>query len=71
MIPGEVAAMDRYTKNFAKSLELIQATFTLKEAYLQAHHPELSKKEITAILYQNILKRKERLWKLQKGSWKP
>ena len=71
MIGREATAVDRYIKNFAKTLELIQATFTLKEAYLQAKHPDLTKKEIAAIMYQNILKRKERQWKSQKGSLKP
>jgi len=58
--------MNRYQKNFAKTLELIDTCFTLKEAYFRRRYPTRSSQEITELLYQDILERKERQWKSQK-----
>ncbi len=59
--------MDRYQKNFSKSLELIDICFNLEEAYLKKIHPQASQKDINNIIFQGILSRKKRQWRLQKA----
>ena len=58
--------MNRYQNNFAKTLELIDTCFTLKEAYFRHRYPARSRQEIMELLYQDILERKERQWRSQK-----
>ncbi len=63
--------MDRYQKNLAKSLELIEVCFDLKEAYLKTKYPEASQQDIKDMIYKGILLRKERQCKSLKVSLKP
>ncbi len=58
---------EKLQKNFAKSIELIDACFKLKVAYLQQKYPDASQKEIKNMIYKEILARKERQWKSQKA----
>ena len=51
-----------YKNNLAKTLEVIELCFTLKEAYLRQQHPLASPREIRQMICQGILKRKERQW---------
>jgi hypothetical protein len=55
--------MDKYQKNFYKTLELIQTCFDLKEAYLKSKYPAASPEEIRKLVYQQILERKTKQWK--------
>lgn len=57
----------KYQRNLAKSLELIDMCFNLKEAYLKQKHPEASRQEIIDMVYKGILSRKEKQWKSQKA----
>ena len=59
--------MKRFQKNLSKSLELIDACFNLKEAYLKQKYPEASQQEIIDMVYKGILLRKEKQWKSQKA----
>jgi hypothetical protein len=63
--------MDRYQKNLAKTLELIDVCFNLKQAYLKKQCPEASQQDIKGMIYKGILLRKKRQWKLPKASLKP
>ena len=63
--------LDKYQKNLAKSLELIDVCFNLKEAYLKQKYPATSQQEINAMIYQGILSRKKRQWKSPGASSKP
>jgi hypothetical protein len=49
-------------KNLSKTLELIDLCFKLKESYLMQQHPQATTEEIRELIYQDILKRKERQW---------
>jgi hypothetical protein len=53
---------NKYKQNLAKTLELIELCFTLKEAYLRQQHPLASPGEIRQMICQGILERKERQW---------
>jgi len=59
--------MNRYHKNFAKSLELIQICFDLKEAYLKQIYPQASQEHINRVIFQRMLSRKKSQWKSQKA----
>jgi len=63
--------MNKYQKNLAKSLELIEVCFTLKQAYLKNKYPEAAQQDIKDMIYRGILSRKKRLWKSPKASLKP
>jgi len=67
----ENSLKDRYHRNLAKTLELIDACFNLKEAYLKRPHPEASQQDINNMIFQGILSRKEKQWKSPKASSKP
>ena len=67
----ENSLMDKYQRNLAKSLELIDVCFNLKEAYLKQKHPAAPQQEISAMIYQGILSRKKRQWKSPGASSKP
>ncbi len=60
-----------YKKNLAKTLELIDLCFQLKEAYLRQRHPSASPLEIRQVIYSGILARKERQWTSPDPSSKP
>ena len=49
-------------RNLARTLELIDLCFKLKEAYFKQRHPQASPKEIRAMIYHGILSRKEKQW---------
>lgn len=59
--------MDGYHKKLAKSLELIDICFNLKEAYLKQIYPEASQQKINSMIFKGILSRKKRQWKSQKA----
>ena len=63
--------MGKYQKNLAKSLELIEICFNLKEAYLKQLHPGTSQQDINRMIFQSIVSRKEKQWKSPKASLKP
>ena len=63
--------MDKYQKNLAKSLELIDVCFNLKEAYLKQLYPGASQQDIDSKIYQGILSRKKGQWKSPRASSKP
>lgn len=58
---------DKYLRNFRKSLALIDTCFTLKEAYLKSKHPGSSEETIRRMVYEDVLKRKERQWKRRRA----
>ena len=49
-------------RNLARTLELIDLCFNLKEAYLRQQHPQAPPKEIRELIYRGILSRKEKQW---------
>ncbi len=59
--------IDVYHKKLAKSLELIETCFNLKEAYLKQIYPGASQQEINSMIFKGILSRKEKQWKSQKA----
>jgi len=63
--------LDKYRKNLAKSLELIDVCFNLKEAYLKQVYPGASQQDIDSMIFQGILSRKKRQWKSPGASSKP
>jgi len=63
--------MDQYQKNLAKTLELIEVCFNLKQAYLEKRYPEASQQDIKDMIYKGILSRKGRQWKSPKALSKP
>jgi len=63
--------MDIYKKNLAKTLELIEICFNLKQAYLSKIYPEASQQDIKDMIYKGILLRKKRQWKSPKALSKP
>jgi hypothetical protein len=58
-------------KNLARTLELIDLCFRLKEAYFRQEHPGASPKKISKLIYQGILVRKEKQWMLPKSCSTP
>jgi len=56
---------ERCRRNLDKTLGLIDACFTLKEAWLKQQHPGLSESEIRRRIYRGIVARKERQWTSQ------
>ena len=48
--------------NLARTIELIDLCFRLKEAYLRQQHPEASPEKIRDLIDRGILARKERQW---------
>lgn len=66
-----VAAEERLRKNFLKTMELIDACFTLKAAYLKQRYPQESDREIARRIYRGILKRKQAQWTFRDKSLKP
>ena len=48
--------------NLARTIELIDLCFKLKEAYLRRQHPEASPEKIRDLIDQGILARKEQQW---------
>ena len=51
-------------RNLARTLELIDVCFKLKESYLKQQYPQASPEKITEMIYQAILLRKESQWTL-------
>jgi hypothetical protein len=51
-------------KNLSRTLELIDLSFRLKEAYFRLLYPEASTERIQKLIYQGILARKEKQWTL-------
>ncbi len=49
-------------KNLARTIELIDLCFKLKEAYLRRQHPEASPEKIRDLINRGILARKEQQW---------
>jgi hypothetical protein len=49
-------------RNLAKTIELIDFCFKLKEAYLRQQHPDEPPEKIRNLIDQGILTRKERQW---------
>ena len=52
-------------RNLARTFELIDLCFKLKEAYLKQQYPQASPEEIAQMIYQGILSRKEKQWTLR------
>lgn len=50
--------------NLARTIELIDLCFKLKEAYLRQQHPEASPEKIRDLIDRGILARKEKQWAL-------
>jgi len=50
--------------NLARTIELIDLCFKLKEAYLRQQHPEASPEKIRDLINRGILARKEQQWAL-------
>ena len=48
--------------NLARTIELIDLCFKLKEAYLMRQHPEASPEKIRDLINRGILTRKEQQW---------
>jgi len=48
--------------NLARTIELIDLCFRLKEANLRRQHPEASPEKIRELISRGILARKERQW---------
>ncbi len=48
--------------NLAKTIELIDLCFKLKEAYFRQRYAEASPEKIRKLIYQGILTRKEKQW---------
>jgi len=48
--------------NLARTIELIDLCFKLKEAYLRQQHPEATPEKIRELINQGILARKEQQW---------
>lgn len=48
--------------NLARTIDLIDLCFKLKEAYLRQQHPEASPEKIRDLIDRGILARKERQW---------
>ena len=67
----ENSLMDKYQRNLAKSLELIDLCFNLKEAYLKQVYPGVSQQDINRMIFQGILSRKKGQWKSPRASSKP
>jgi hypothetical protein len=63
--------MEKYIKNLNKTLEIIDLCFNLKEAYFRQEYPKASDTEIREMIYQDILARKEKLWKSEKACLTP
>ena len=53
--------------NLARTIELIDLCFKLKEAYLRRQHPEASPEKIRDLINRGILARKERQWARPEG----
>ena len=53
--------------NLARTIDLIDLCFKLKEAYLRQQHPEASPEKIRDLIDRGILARKERQWALPDG----
>jgi hypothetical protein len=48
--------------NLARTIDLIDLCFKLKEAYLRQQHPEASPEKIRDLINRGILARKEQQW---------
>jgi hypothetical protein len=48
--------------NLARTIQLIDLCFKLKEAYLRQQHPEASPEKIRDLINRGILARKEQQW---------
>jgi hypothetical protein len=51
-----------YFLNLARTLELIDLCFKLKEAYLKQQNPQAPPEKIRELIYQGILSRKQKQW---------
>ncbi|MBI4975867.1 MAG: hypothetical protein HZC28_00200 [Spirochaetes bacterium] len=51
-----------YLRNLTRTLELIDAVYRLKQAYLHARHPEWSDEQIEHVMQKAMLRRKEEAW---------
>ncbi len=49
-------------RNLARTIELIDLCFRLKEAHLRREHPEASPEKIRDLINRGILARKEQQW---------
>jgi hypothetical protein len=49
-------------KNLARTIELIDLCFRLKDAYFRQEHPEASSEKIRKMIDKGILVRKEKQW---------
>jgi hypothetical protein len=58
-------------KNLARTFELIDLCFKLKEAYYVKQYPQATPEKIRELIYQDILSRKEKQWTLPETSLKP
>jgi len=63
--------MEKYINNLNKTLQIIDLCFNLKEAYFRQKYPQISDTEIREMIYQDILARKEKLWKSEKACLTP
>ncbi len=63
--------MEKYINNLNKTLQIIDLCFNLKEAYFRQKYPQKSDTEIREMIYQDILARKEKLWKSEKACLTP
>ena len=59
--------MKPYAKNLFKTLELVELSFTLKEAYLKSRFTDQSEEEIRKSLFNDLVRRKEKQWKSEKA----
>ena len=61
---NELMAERKHENNLARTIELIDLCFKLKEAYLRQQHPEASPEKIRDLIDRGVLARKERQWAL-------
>ncbi len=66
-----MATQDKLRKNLNKMMQIIDTCFDLKEACLRQRYPNASQSEISGMIYQGILNRKDAQWKSQKNFLKP
>lgn len=62
--------MPDYRHNLARTLELTQLCFDLKEAYLKSRNPDASQEQITRMLCDGISARKTAAWTSHAASTK-
>ena len=53
-------SLQPYRRNLSKTIALIDSCFSLKKAYLKSKNPDASGKELRRMLFEDVVKRKDR-----------